>query len=88
MTSISVVLDTPLTGPKDSVHSRMRFPRRASGKVENGGGDVDVEVDGVGDDEGSADGVEVDDVDGIGGAVADSMANVVSSTRGLKAQRG
>ena len=83
-----MVLDTPLTGPKDSVHSRMRLPRRASGNVKNGGGDGDVDVEGVSDGGGTAGVVEVDDVDGIGGAVADSMADVVSSTQGLKAERG
>ena len=64
------------------MQSRMRLPRRASGNLENGG------VDGVGDDEGTADVVDVDDVDGIGGAVKDSMAGVMSSTQGLKARRG
>ena len=66
----------------------MRLPRRASGNLENGGGNGDVDVDGVGDDEGTADVVDVDDVNGIGGAVADSMADVVLSTQGLKARRG
>ena len=66
------------------MHSKMRLPRRASGKVENGGDDGDVEVDGVGvgDDEGTADVVDVDDVAGIGGAVADFMAEVLSSSQG------
>ena len=64
----------------------MRLPRRASGNLENGGGDGNLEVDGVDDDEGTVDVVDVDDVNGIGGAVADSMAGVVSSTQGLKAR--